>query len=365
MNTTISRAPQGLTLPERPDLYWGNQFAQGGGIAWQPRQGLTLSTAKARKELRDLLDNPRAGDNVLAALSAMDGWGIFSGHHLALMTGNRANLRESSKALETLIRLGILDLGAPHMLRPRRSPTRYFRRRLDGPLGRLASVMTAEENRLVRGAATTWNQPSGHDRHDLLALELAMRVAEHHRDIVGVVGERHVKAVALQSATWKAEGQWHHRGDALLVRDDEVRFVVEITAARTEHLQQKIERWCRWIEGNPVERNGVVILWVCTPNPITGRGMTASQMRKMLTTAFRSHPTRSKGKPIGRIAVVDWANWFPAPGETSSEFMQMDAWMMGAMRHWEKLPLASMSWPVDGVDSVAIPAMGHIPVWLK
>ncbi|MFJ2619644.1 hypothetical protein [Glutamicibacter sp. NPDC087344] len=360
-----SFAPVGLALPQRPDLYHLAQFGRGGRVAWQPPSEIILSTAQARRELRALLDCPRTRSNTLAALSAMDGWGIFSNHHLALMTGNTANLREASKALSTLLRLGILDLGAPHLLNPRQSPVRFFRRRMGGPLGRLASVMTEAEDKVVRGAAASWNAPSGHDRHDLLAVEFVLRAAEYHRDIMHVAGERHTKARLLQSPPSTGSSKWNHRGDGILTRDDGVRFVVELTASRTEKLQQKIERWCRWLEANPVQHTGVVVLWVCAPDPVRGAGMSAAAMRTMLTNAFRSHPSRSKGKPIGRMAVVQWNDWFPAARETSDDFEDMTVWMMGAMRQWHQVSLAKMSWPTDPIESSLLPVMGHGPCWLS
>lgn len=354
-----SLAPAGLTMPERPDLFWPHEFAPGGRVTWHASES-ELSTHKARQRFRALLDS-RSGPDTLAALSAMDAWGIFTGHHAALMTGNKAFIGRS-KVLTELLELGVLDLGAPHAWDAHKSKTRYYRRSMAGPLGRLTSVMTPEELHAVRGDTAVWSIPSGHDRHDVLALDLGMRVAEYHREYVGVLGEKHSKAMDMRSHLGE---KYHHRGDATLVRDDGLRLVLELTSSRTQFLQEKIERWARWMNQNPLQRTGVMVLFVAAPSPVKRSAATLRQVQTLVERGFRSEFGKQKGSTRLRVGVVEWREWLDAPGSMTPAFEDLTIWITRRAGQWEQYPLAGAEYDLDYTPPVDNLLKTHGPAWIK
>jgi len=170
--------------------------------------------------------------------------------------------------------------------------------------------------------------PSAHERHDVLAAELALRWAEVTERCQGVLGERMAGAMQVLPTHPAVRS----RGDAVLVRDDGLRVVVELTAQpKHKAVGAKMRAWARMLAGaGGVLRSGVVVVFVAASYERYRAG--TAVLERQLAGALGSI-----GDPAERrlartsLFVADWRDWFPAPWVISPRFVALEArWHTGS-----------------------------------
>ncbi|WP_219109281.1 hypothetical protein [Actinomyces sp. 594] len=212
-----------------------------------------------------------------------------------------------------------------------------------------------------------WVRGSASARHNGLCCELALR-AGAWLGVPGVLGECLASADDLFGAgAGRARIESGRRGDALLVREDGVRLVVELTASATPALSAKAESWARLLAANPGA--GVMVVFVVAA-PVDGAESGASlfgAVRQAVGRAVRTHPGGLADPTGPRMAVVDWRSWFPARGMVDmAAFGGMRAQTPVAVGGWADVDLLTA--PVAGGEVSVLSAtglLGGVPWWLR
>lgn len=190
-------------------------------------------------------------------------------------------------------------------------------------------------------AARKPDKPRPHIRHDLLAIELGLRVAETRIGFPAIYPELLSGVVDLFP---NAKGS--ARGDLTLVRSDGLRVVVEITAKLNETFKAKLVRWGRTIMAH--EQDATVVLFVICPPAGTPKfvpGAIRNAIRATLTPEVLGQDgawaTNAEVTRVRRaFAVVEWMDWFPAPSKATKDFLDLTAKFYTAKGVWADVGLA-------------------------
>lgn len=179
-------------------------------------------------------------------------------------------------------------------------------------------------NRLDDGQkhAVLWNvegTSGGHDRHDVVAGELGIRAAEVVPGLQAVLGERLASATLLLPD----RPQVRQRGDLVLVRDDGLQIVFEITTQPgIPQVREKMAAWGKLLgeRGGP-NATGIVVVFVAATSEET-----ASSKGGSLKVIQGAHDRALVPEAMGGVDVVDpnvvaaarasvfvahWKDWFP------------------------------------------------------
>lgn len=364
----------GLGAVDRVDPYWGGMWASGSGASWttctSARQMVDAGLAHGgglwggdRQESLDALLAPANVERSLRALAVVDAWRTVSVEQLAAFTGDPTLLSGRSVTLARAFCAGLLDVGRyttmlratahgsarARVLRP--SATKVFDRDVAPRVTYSQWVRTS--------GGRPWRAGSQFDRHNLLTTELALRAAEWC-EIGTVLGEKHAQVVDLTSHGATPGSQEHGSpgkvADAVLVRSDGMRVAVETTSHTSASFARKVDAWARVLSSTPLSDSGLVVVFVAAPRP--GRhtpGLNlVTEIRQAVAEAVKRHPGPVSDPVSERIAVMDWAGWFPGPGLVDSSWLSLDAYRpTGAWgTSWERVGL------LDVVD-VPFRSAGH------
>ncbi|MEX5236007.1 hypothetical protein [Kocuria arenosa] len=336
--------PEISRAANRVDPYWGRLWLPGSQAVWQ--NALDLANARAPREgvdnfgpgpralgpsedidITSWLERPAKRSSRLAALSAIDSWRTITGEQICAITGSKEFARPYPRNLVgRFFHAGLIDIGTfPRTFTS--SPTRIFRPSPTNSFKRvLAPYLTGPEAIAVHGGYG-WSSGQQYNRHNVLATELGLRAAE----FTGMtpLGEKFASVdlltgTGLGKPAVRAHGK---TGDAVLIREDGMRYVVEINASSTNDLESKIERWAKALHDNPLETSGLMVIFVVAAHPdVHSRGnsptavMTAT--RKRMAKVLRRYPSFSPDAPANRMGVVAWHDWFPCRHAFSTAFLE-------------------------------------------
>jgi hypothetical protein len=194
----------------------------------------------------------------------------------------------------------------------------------------LGSLDTRQHTAITMGVE---GGASGHDRHDVLAAEVALRWAEITPSIQAILGERAASAEQLLGD----HPDVRSRGDAVLVRDDGLRIVLEITTQPAlGAVRTKMARWGRLLgERGGHHRTGIVVVFLAAAaHDHTGKqGASLTVIRRSLERAMTVEAV-GDGRPVSpatvnqarrSVMVAHWQDWFPAPWYVSQRFADLAA----------------------------------------
>ncbi len=325
----------GFTAPDRLDPYFHGLWVDGAQASWLSKALLDrLRQAKLAKAhagdakattgsaLAALLRSRRQAH--LSELAAVAMWRTLTGQQLAAITGHRAaavNPQEMAPAF----RAGLVDRGSllsdlntgggvPH-------PHHLYRPVDTTTVGTLLAQLTYEERCAVT-ACQPWTRGAQNDRHNLLATELGLRVAEYC-DIGTVLGERLSRSAMLAR---NQPGGGGSVADLSIVRDDGHRIAVEVTASATPTFAAKIARWAKVLTEMDSDDVGLSVVFVEASGPERPES-TADTMWNGIRTEVAKAAYQNGGARAGvpeRMAVARWRWWFPEPGCTSSAFQVLE-----------------------------------------
>jgi len=174
-------------------------------------------------------------------------------------------------------------------------------------------------------AGAQWVPTAPYPRHDILAADLSLRVAELSPVVGAVYGEK-------LSDAWRLTGlpptvTRHACGDAVWVRSDGLRIVVELSIAAPQSGYRKAERWARILEAD--EKRSLFVLFVVGVHPESkSYSLTWSKNthRKAVEDAAWSGIEAAAARVPERMGVVSLADWFPGQMRASRDFQRLNVW---------------------------------------
>lgn len=372
--TASPRASHPGAAWRRSDSYWDGTWAEGSTASWtsaalarrqEAHFAVTLPPAwqMGTEEALDIVTNPARRAQVVQALGALDQWRTMSAAQLAALTGRAVlgspftSVHTSSAVLAALFTLGLLDFGHPTAGLLSRSPstsgTLLYHPSGVKTFDRLIAPMLTWAELLAVTGGLPFARAHQYDRHNTLAVELAMRVAELC-EVGTVVGEKFSLLDALahtfdgRTPTPPSTSQ----ADFTIVRADGVRIAVELTASASAMFPHKVERWARLLESAPFSSCGLLVCFVCAapPDRPDPRGERLRALVKRQVSHYAgTNPGSAADRTAARMAVAEWTDWFPASGLFTPAFRSLRAQVpTGA---------SGSTWqPVDLLDPFEVPA---------
>lgn len=349
------------------------------GIADTPRALLDPDPQKAL----DRLASGREWDRILRVVAALTSFRTLTAEQLACVTGIEQIGTGRSTLMADLFSMGLVDIG--EYQRPFASPSRArFGGRVLYRPGRPAAaakliepLCTFEELASVTGGQE-WSSSGQYDRHNILTCEAMLRVAEFAPQIVGVLGERFATtALAAYSSVGdpappEAE---HRRADGMLIREDGMRIVVELTASVSKGFNAKVEKWAAALASRRYDRTGVVVLFLAAPISDAQRARGSKPLAVEIEGQVRIAASKYRGVPmdptVSRMAVAKWEDWFPERGAASREMLVGEvARISAATGEWERARLLDPAhFPRPGNDALReglrnLAGMRQTPPWM-
>lgn len=328
----------------RVDPYWGGVWQLGAQAQWVSREHLTrlAESGLVSSRHRFLRTNPadallrvhedwEAKLNILGVLAQ---WRTATAEQVFAFCGDGIAQASYSRALQDLFAMGAIDrgsvlgaevTGSEHrgvLLRP--SVSSVFDRVLRPRMSYAEWVSVTGGKKFLTGGQF--------DRHNVLAAELGLRVAEFV-PMGTVLGEgfARVNELAYTSAGLPEppgrSGQTS--ADAVLVRRDGARVAVELTASASgRSFRAKVEAWARVLAKRPAADSGLCVVFVVAERPNAGEAgvhSIAATVRAHVAAACRTIPGVASNRTAERIFVVSWRDWFPARHELSEQFLGLQA----------------------------------------
>ncbi|MCC3299334.1 hypothetical protein [Arthrobacter caoxuetaonis] len=361
-----------LSMFNRTDPYWDRLWAPGSQAVWTSRhtgpndEPVVSFGARenkrllmSRDEAMDILTSNRGRAERLAAWGVLDSWRTVSSEQLAVLTGSTFFLDPNYSQITASFAAEVLDIGSFALRNgtlPGRGQTALYRPRVGDAFEKeLKKTLTWPEWVSVTGGYE-WSSGGQFDRHNLLATELAIRAAEYLPGIGTVMGEkfssigllaglsadekenmkarlerarkRGPEALAAEMEAQRPSRVDNRRGDGTIVRGDGLRIVYELTATSSVSFESKVRRWAETIAERPLETSGMTVVFIAAPHPDRDRHTSADPIHKIYKTiakVLREFPGTGTDSPAARIGVAHWQEWFPARGQISDAFLDLQA----------------------------------------
>lgn len=342
---------------QRLDPFWDGVWATGAGAQWLTYERLhrwdKAGLIRAEQQHRNLQVSAETAEgrvrqnwqSKLDLASCLYGWKTATVAQVAALTGNVDLALRRSRTVGDVFAMSVTDVGdvagrfgaggnpvQARMVRPSTG---------SGYAKTLVPRMTFAEQLSVTGG-DRWTASGRYDRHNVLTVEFALRVAEFLPEVVSVLGEPFARVSDLLYAGVGREAPHlgvtrtgkripvTRSGDAVLVRHDGLRIVIETTASASRaSVGQKALRWAEELSRRPFDETGVVVLFLTVDrhDPFDGgvdRRVTRDTA-KMVRAAVEQFPGRGAVRTKDRMLVASWHDYFPAAHMVSGEFEQLTA----------------------------------------
>ena len=276
------------------------------------------------------------GDVYANLLGVVHGWKTCTPEQAAALVGRMDLWSGNAMPVATSIAAGLVETGItsiaagrPRLLRPRTRWEAHDRLLKELNLGQLLAVTGGD----------TWASGPDTPRHNVLATELALRIAEHC-DVATLLTEDYSRLGDLAGPASTQDG-WtinaRAAADFTVVRTDGLRIAVELTATTSRNLARKIESYAHLFSiGAP----GLTVLFVLAPSTAPEAPRT-NQLRQRVMRLMERAVTRHPGSPYSptahRFGVISWDEWFPGPGLVSERFLSLITLRppdVAEPRHW-------------------------------
>lgn len=378
----------------RLDPYWFGLWAGGSQVSWTSRalvQRLAdagvgrLRRADARvspEQAMEAMCVPKLRARRCAVMAAIGLWRTLTAEQIAAITG-APSLAKSPGDLRTAWSAGLVEegrfvastIGTQHN---RASRSTVYRPVNSPAFTRFANALPYNEWLSVT-AGRPWKSESDHDRHNLLAAELGLRVAEFAE--VGTVFGETLSGFDLLSAHPGAPGGvvgtgQHSTADVTCVRTDGMRIAVELTASTSPDFSRKVQRWAQLLMDTDPDDNGLTVVFVEASNPDRAPHSSVwNTLRTAVANAAYSIPGSMSRRVPERMAVARWRDWFPAPLAASRGFRVLAAEVPNGPHdaRWNPVslldPIEHTFAPRDPEASTAVlrhtPNLLGVPHWLR
>ena len=334
-------------------------WRSGSTLDWASRRDAQrMVEAAAMMRLRPSLQIPEADawariettrEKALRIVGALQQWRSMTAEQAEALTGIH-NIDEGRTSwMRTLWAADLLDFAAAGtLLGTYQSTARLMRVSLASP----AFARLLEGTTLAEFIAATGGRPLGqnrqYDRHNILTVELMLRVAEFTK-MAAVVGELFSTYDLL---LFGGTGRSLKSSDATLIREDGLRVAMELTAAHVEG-RKKVAGVAATLR--EARRPEVLVLFVnATGNTATGR-------------AFE-RAIEAEGYGVrDQIAIVDWTRWFPDEGHVAADFAKLPAQFFNGTT-WSERSIMGLPTLTDSALLEAIRAAAGLhgtPHWMQ
>ena len=358
----------------RIDPYWAALWGQSSDATWVSRDiGLEQDRAGVaavpswlnvdpESSWERLGGNGRGQDKRFAALAVLDSWRTVTAEQLAAISGVPELATGMSGTAGDLFVTGLADVGLPNTpMRTTRASRRVtVYRPSQGKVFQndLFPRLTFTEAVQITGDKP-WSSGRQFDRHNILATELALRVAEFC-EIGAVAGEKFstIDALAHSGCGFEPLLGSQRAADATLIRADGARIAVELTASFGDKFDHKVRAWAKLLSERRMADSGLVVLFVVAPR--AGRKDRTRdaviRLRDAVHRAARAFPGIRGDMTIDRMFVASWRDWFPAPGRIDPSFFTLDAWRPNgdSPDRWQ---------PASMLDPIDVPFDSEDPDW--
>lgn len=332
----------------------------------------------------DKMSRGRSLTKQVTLLGALHSWRTCSTEQLAALTGNTDLLVPVNALTSAGFCSDLIDI-AP-------SPTattaakRFGRQMLLRPSASSVFDQTVKPRLtwaewLAVTGGQDWTSGTQYDRHNLLATELGLRLAEY-TDVATVLGERFstVDLLAGSGIGRPAMPVTDRRsGDLTAVRLDGMRVVIEVTATVSKRFGSKVERWVQLLSDTPMNESGLVVVFLIAALPDKSHAArhVRSRVYNAVVKAVKKNPGTSLDRTAHRIAVATWREWFPAAHKASDAFLSMrvdrPTGKVDGPGRWEQCDLMGFNqMPFEAKNSEALLAvvdnaggLGQTPYWLR
>ncbi len=326
----------------------------------------------------------------LGVLAALDMWRSLTIQQAAAFLGMPELIESEAQIIRDLYALDLVDVGSFEGFSDREVRTRDVGEWLIRPTRSaryqelVAPYLTIPESVKVTGGME-FMTGGQYDRHNLLASELALRVAELTPASM-VIGEKWSSHAGLLYEGWGNPDPHPHvngRGDLTIIRSDGLRIAVEMTASLGRSFHAKVDRWAQRLSSGTLEAQGTVVLFVTAgeQHPVShDKKELHSQVRSAVLAAVRAHPgLSSSSRTAERVFVARWDELFPSRHHTSDGFHLLQAaspvgtYRDGVDELWSPRRLLDLNdvvyRPAPGTDPLAIisnsTALMGTPWWFR
>ncbi len=335
---------RGFTSAERIDPFWHGLWGDGSQASWLSRRLVDRLHAERMVDLRGgdldrtveqaVAELARRGNRQrhpaqirttrLAALAVAAMWRTVTAEQLAAYTGNPLAARRAT--MLPAFQAGLLDRGTLLSELPigyRDTPNHVYRPVESPAFDHLVEQLSFAEWQAVT-AGMGWSRGPQHDRHNVLAAELGLRVAEH-LEVGAVLGEATSRLDLLADLPHSADNR---RADMTIVRPDGHRIAVELTSSVGTGLQRKATRWAETLNTTDPADTGLSVLFLDAAVPDRTdrlRRDVWTSTRATVGRAAYAMPGSLRNQVPQRMAVARWQWWFPQARSCAPAFLTLQA----------------------------------------
>jgi hypothetical protein len=255
----------------------------------------------------------------LRALAAIYHWKVLTTQQIASVLG-AASIVSDLLALWQAGLVRCADL-LPRELGLDPVRTRLWRIDWGGRFKELLAQLTPWE-RYGLLVGTEWRPRSVNWAHDVLVADTTLRVAELVPAISAVYLEELASASRLTNLPPNVTR--HARGDAVWVREDGVRIIVELSISAYQESLAKAQRWARVLEAD--KSRSLFVLFLIAPSPGQRRDFAKWSLGSYLHVveeAAWSSLSAVQAEVPQRMGVASLPDWAPAAGMVSSDFPRL------------------------------------------
>lgn len=316
----------GHTAADRVDLYWSGVRSAGTGqvaMSWTSRTSLARYRSSGILHARSLrlgdqaeaLDKVLARPTRLAALGAIHLWRTVTAEQVAAIVGEALLASTRSVDLRLLLAAGLAQRGVVFAGDRRAAVRPLWRPDLSARELRFEDRLSyAEWLGVYAGQEWSFGPQAGW--HNLLATELSLRVAE--LTPIGTVFGELLAAERLLFPGRPESERSRRSADAVWVRDDGLRILVEVTANANAAVRTRIDHWIRALLTDTEASSIVVFVDVSDPD---GKSRPDHLLRRALADAVTSTPERMDARIAERICFARYRDWFPDRGLVHPSFL--------------------------------------------
>ena len=291
-------------------------------LSWISRTSIERYRTAGANQLIQLDDQEAALERVggrqrrLEALGAIHLWRTVSSEQIAAIIGSPLTGSRRSVDLRTLLAAGLVQRGSAFAGTRRGIVTDLWRPDILARSIRFEDRLSyGEWLGVYAGQEWSWGAQAGW--HNLLATELSLRVAEL-TPIGTVLGELLAGERQLFPDNGKLERS-RRSADAVWVRSDGLRIVVEATATATASLRQRVDRWIEALLAD--DERSTVVLFVDVSDPDNHLSRPDRLMRRALVNAATATPERVAAGIAERLCFARYRDWFPGLGIVHPSFL--------------------------------------------
>lgn len=328
LSSLPSRAPEGLRAATRDELYYTAVWDSVRDASWEgahlTRFEMEHEGFSPIKRVRKMMERDPVTELWTSAAmhhyAVVSMWNCLNAQQMAAMTGYATWARMRSGAVpdsaQQLWAHGLIESGKMPYRRPLPSAVRL------GPSKHFSAVSDALS--MSQWLSVTGGVPprrtTGSTRHDMLAAELALRVAEYC-DISSVIGE----SLGLLSHVTNTEGGGFRRADAVAVRPDGLKICFEMTG-HPGGVMEKIDNYVEALS-RCVDRSTAVVFVNASRAPKRTVAFNGRRVRMAIAKRVLEDPAARAARLSERMFFVDWSDWF-GMNSIISDFAMLPVWRM-------------------------------------